>query len=442
VNQRLRRLVLLFLVAGLAGCGALGRGNQPAVPTDRPSITDLPRPHPQPVTRTSAAAQVAWLWLQAGQSSSLVAFDATGHEAARLDAAAAASFGPYGIWRSPDGALIFGADVGSVTAYSALDGHRVRTYQRRPGAIAGDAFSPDGRYLALLLFGADRLELEMINLASGRVLGPLPVAHKPGAAMPGMIGSSSVWAATAFGPASDRLYTLSDWGDVPQITAYGVGGDTLQSLGTSALRIEPCGGPATTIKVVDAGAKLAAFCHFTGAVWLIDLRTLGNVAVLQSQQTNPFAATPAYTPDGQLLYVLEGTSVQVIDLHRQTLLGSVAISATALRDNPLSALASLFVADAEAGWVASTVPIAPDGLELYLAGSDGILALRIPDLKVIGRLASGSNLSEVWISGDGRTLFATADDGHRLAVIKADGGPIRSISLSATAGGFVSSEHG
>ncbi|HEY4844220.1 MAG TPA: hypothetical protein VII89_00870 [Candidatus Dormibacteraeota bacterium] len=442
MNQRLRRLVLFFLVACLTGCGALSRGNQAAIPTDRPSIADLPQPHPQPVTRTSAAAQVAWLWLQTGQSSSLVAFDASGHQAARLTAAAAASFGPYGIWRSPDGALIFGADAGSVTAYSALDGHLVRTYQRSPGSIAGDAFSPDGRYLALLIFGADRLELEMINLGTGRVVGPLPVAHKPGASMPGMIGSSSVWAATAFGPASDRLFTLSDWGDVPQITAYGVGDDALRSLGTAALRIEPCGGPATTIKVVDAGARLAAFCHFTGAVWLIDLRTLGNAAVLHSNQTNPFAATPAYTPDGQLLYVLEGTSVQVVDLHRQKLLGPVSISTTALRDNPLSALASLFVTDAEAGWVASTVPIAPDGLTLYLAGSDGILALRIPDLKVIGRLAPGLNINEVWISGDGRKLFATADDGHRLAVINADGGPTRSISLSATPGGFVSSEHG
>jgi hypothetical protein len=215
----------------------------------------------------------------------------------------------------------------------------------------------------------------------------------------------------------------------------------LRQLGTAPVAADGCGGPATSIKVVDGGDAVAAFCHFSGAVWLLDSRTLGKVAVLHPVQSNPFAASPLFTPDGLILYVMEGQRIQAIDLHRQTLVGPAQISMSVGRD-VLSLIGSLFARDAEAGWVASTVPIAPDGLKLYLAGTDGIMVLRIPDLKVIGRLAPGMKAGEIWVSGDGRTLFATTDDGHRLGVIKADGSGTRSISLPLMAGGFLSSEHG
>jgi len=75
-------------------------------------------------------------------------------------------------------------------------------------------------------------------------------------------------------------------------------------------------------------------------------------------------------------------------------------------------------------------------------GSDGIRVLRIPDLTVIARLAPGVKANEIWVSGDGRTLFATTNDAHRLAVIDVDGGGTRSTNLPGNAGGFLSSEHG
>lgn len=440
MKQRLRAIVLLFAIACLVGCGALGRTNQPATSAGRASISDLPQPRPQPVTRTSAAAQVAWIWLPTGQSSSLVAFDSSGRQLGRLGSAGAPP-GPYGTWRSPDDSLIFGADADSVTAYKALNGQMVRTYRRTSGDIVGDGFSPDGRYLALLLFNGGRLQLEAIDTSSGGLLGPVPVAHAPDAAMPGMQGPASAWATAAFAADSLSLYTLSDWGAQPHISAFSVAGAALRQLGTAPVAVDSCAGPGTSIKVVDGGAAVAAFCHFSGAVWLLDSRTLGKVAVLHPLQSNPFAASPLFTPDGLILYVLEGQSIQAIDLHRQTLVGPAQISMHDGRGG-LSLIASLFVTDAEAGWVASTVPIAPDGLKLYLAGSDGIMVLRIPDLKVITRLAPGLKAAEIWVSGDGRTLFATSDDGHSLVVIKADGSGTKSISLSTVVGGFLSSEHG
>jgi hypothetical protein len=39
--------------------------------------------------------------------------------------------------------------------------------------------------------------------------------------------------------------------------------------------------------------------------------------------------------------------------------------------------------------VASTVPVSPAGLELHAATSDGVMVLRIPDIKPLAKLAAG-----------------------------------------------------
>jgi hypothetical protein len=100
------------------------------------------------------------------------------------------------------------------------------------------------------------------------------------------------------------------------------------------------------------------------------------------------------------------------------------------------------IADAYAGGVASTVPISPDGLRLYSATNDGVMVLRVPDLKAIAKLAPGLKTGEVWISGDGRTIYATSDDGKRVVVVGSDGSGEKSVPLPSLAGGFVASEHG
>jgi len=73
------------------------------------------------------------------------------------------------------------------------------------------------------------------------------------------------------------------------------------------------------------------------------------------------------------------------------------------------------------------------------AGKDGITVLRIPDLEPVAKLAVGMSINEVWISGDGRTVYAT-DEGRGLVVIGPDGSPIR-VELNDTAG-FIASERG
>ena len=70
------------------------------------------------------------------------------------------------------------------------------------------------------------------------------------------------------------------------------------------------------------------------------------------------------------------------------------------------------------------------------------MVLRIPDLKPVAKLAAGFKANEVWISGDGQTIYATSEDGKTLLVMHADGSHQRSVNLPSLTGGFVASEHG
>jgi len=97
---------------------------------------------------------------------------------------------------------------------------------------------------------------------------------------------------------------------------------------------------------------------------------------------------------------------------------------------------------AYAGGTPSTVPVSPDGLKVYSAATGAIAVLRVPDLKPLARLAEGYTLNEVWVSGDGKTVYAT-DGGKGLLVMREDGSaPPIVVTLPAQIGGFFASEHG
>lgn len=440
-------LVGVPVIAGLTWVRSAGLSG--AGPQASPVVRSLPEPVPQPVTRTSPGAQVAWLWLRVqGQRPSLVAFDPGGRQVARSsEFTAPGSAAVYGAWRSADGSSIVTAGSDRLTVYSAHDGTRQQTYTRMPGVIVGDAFSPDGRLLALLVSTGD-LHLQVIDLQSGN-LQSVAVAHDPSARLPGASGQLDkvVWGMPVFAPDSVHLYALTDWGGPLRLTAFTVRDGVPVQTGTAVsgkdrTDFPSCAGPAMAMKVVGAGTTLAAFCHFDGAVWLFDARTLNTAGTVQTHQGNPFWLSPIFTPDGRLLYLHQspghGDTMQVVDLATHRLLGPVPTPSDVDKAGPFAWLAG----NAYAGGVASTVPVSPDGLELYSATADGVMVLRIPDLKPLARLAAGVKCDEVWISGDGRTLYATADDGSKLVVMHEDGSGVHTVSLPARAGGFLASEHG
>jgi len=442
-------LLAVVLIAGLSWARSAQRPLA-AGPVPSPASLTLPEPVPQPVTRTSAGAQVAWLWVHnPGQRSGLIAFDPAGRQVARSSEFTASGLGvSYGVWRSADGASVFTAGPDSLTRYSAEDPGRRQTYTRLPGEIAGDAFSPDGRLLALLAVSAGSPHLQMIDLGSGTAQ-TAAVGHDRGARLPGMMGDTAnvVWGTPVFAADSAHLYTVTDWGGPLRVTGFAVRDGALVQTGAAVSgkdgrRYPTCPGPAMATRVVGGGTTLAAFCHGDGAVWFIDLRTLANLGTLPTIQANPFWLSPIFTPDGHLLYLHQpsafGDSMQVVDLARRRLLGPVTTPTDVKQDGPFARLAQ----DAYAGGVATSVPLSPDGLKLYSAGNDGITVLRVPDLKPLARLAHGLRLGEVWISGDGRTLYAITNDGSQLVVMHEDGTGLETVSLPARAGGFLASEHG
>jgi len=418
-----------------------------------PISASLPQPISQPITRTSAAAQVAWIQITTRDQSSLIAVDPRGRLVARLDRSmSSGSAGAYGVWRSADGATIFAAGSDQITVYSALDGTAQRTYSRGPGTVVSNAFSPDGHWLAMLLLDTGLLRLQVIDLRSGSSQ-VVPVGHDPNANLPGMSCSGGpcantvAWGMAVFAPNSARVYTLTDWGGPTRIEAFSLEGGKLSQTaasvdGQSGRKVPSCSAPAMAGSVVGGGKTLVAFCHMDGAVWFFDLDTLVSSGEIRSKQPNPFWLSPIFTPDGHLLYLHQlpgfGDTMQVIDLVHQKLLGPVPTPTKLDQSGPFAWL----IKNAYAGGVASTVPLSPDGLKLYSATDHGVMVLRVPDLKPIAKLAPGFKAGEVWVSGDGRTIYATSTDGKHLLVMGDDGSHQNMVTFADPTNGFVASEHG
>lgn len=435
-------IAIVLTVSAVAVFESLHRP-QPAPLPRAVSSSQLPQPIKQPITRTAPGAQVAWLWLQSqDQQPSLVAIDQNGHVVAQLLDQPA---DPYGVWRSADGATVYEPTPGGIDAYSAANGALKGSYSRVEGSIAGDAFSPDGRWLVLLVLN-DSLQLQLTDLLSG-TYSVVSVQTAPAVCLDVNCAGRVAFGLVAFGSDSSHLYSLTEWSGPTRLSAFSVVGDSLVQTASAVTGVHgqsfsTCAGPAMDAKVVESGRTLVAFCHADGAVWFFDLTNMTEPAVIKAQQPNPFWLSPIFTPDGQLLYLHQwpgfGDSMQVIDLAKRKLLGPVATPTDPSQNGPFAWL----ITNAYAGGVASTVPVSPDGLSLYSATKDGVVVMRIPDLKVIAKLGRGFNASEVWISGDGKTIYATSEDGKTLLTAAADGSKELKVTLPDLAGGFIASEHG
>ena len=437
-----RAAIGIVLAALVAVCGAPPAVLTPGAVSPSPVLTPsvaLPTPVSQPMTRTSAAAQVAWVSVKPGDGLN-VAVDPSGKVVGRLDR----SLGRF--FRSADGATLFVIND-KVTAYSALDGSVQRSYGAAVGgAVLDGAFSSDGRWLALLssLGDVTLLDLRTGTMTSKKIPHALDALH-PGVSCPTCDPNALMWSSLVFSPDSRRLYTMVDWGGPLRLTAFDVTNarDPLAEIATAPGRAggEPlpsCAGPAIAARVVNEGRTLAIYCHFDAQVALFDAVSLGRSGVLRPQMRNPFWIAPIFTPDGRLLYLRQypafGDQVQVVDLRSQKLLGPVP-TPQKTTDAPAFSWSGHV---AYAGGTPSTIPVSPDGTKIYAAGPDGVTVLRVPDLKPLAKLAPGIAVDEVWISGDGRTVYASVQT-KELLVIAADG-TVRRIELDV--GAFLSSEHG
>ena len=441
----MRRLVLAFPLAVLitVACGTVSPALAPSSPSTLPSATAaaLPKPIRQPITRTSPAAQVAWVLAQDDpqQGRWLIGVDPSGATVATVDVM---KLGSGGMTRSADGASLVLFTEDRIDMYSALDGKHTATYRAAGSRVVASAFSADGRWVALLLQGE---VLQLLDLRSG-LTQTLSYVHDPKASLPGLSGNgaSVVWGTLAFAPDSARLYVVSDWGGPARLGAYALASDTWGATGSivdgPSQKFPSCAGPAMAVKVAQGGRAFAAFCHVDGTVWLVDVPTLAGITVLHPTQRNPFWLSPVFTPDGQLLYLHQspsfGDEMQVVDLESRRVLGPAKTPTRVADPGPFS----LFGSVAYAGGTASTQPISPDGLRLYSAMADGIVVLHVPDLAPITVLAKGTGCDEVWISGDGKTVYGTS--GSKLVIARDDGAGVRTVDLGRRYLMFVATERG
>ena len=417
-----------------------------AAPSASGKVT-LPQPVPQPITRISAAAQVAWVSTSelnpagTARHTVLVGVDPAGKVVGRIDDAVDTFVSR--VFRSADGATLVTLGDAVITAYSALDGTVQRSYAREPRDPVFDAaFSLDGRWLAFIGAGA---YVQILDLRTG-LTQTTPLAHP---AAKTSVGGSTL----LFSPDSKRLYTIIDWTG-PWLTAFDVTSTGLVQLasavdGQGGRSFPGCGGPGLAPKIVGGGQTLVLYCHVDGSVGFVDLPTLTTTTIVHAEMRNPFWLAPIFTPDGRLLYLHQypafGDFMQVVDLRSHALLGPVPTPTKTDQPGPFSWLFPI----AYAGGTPSTVPVSPDGLKLYATAGNGITVLRVPDLKAIAKLGEGLSLNEVWISGDGKTVFADSeyapggvDAGTHLYVIPESGGPPITVTLPLQIDRFVASEHG
>lgn len=435
----------------MAACGSAATRALAPIVSPAPSASDtaatagLPKPVPQPITRTSPGAQVAWIWTYVRSGDGFTKRSLTGiGPGGAVEAQVDVTQGVVSWWRSSDGGLIFTLGTDKVTSYGAADGKLQRAYDRRPGGFAATALSPDGHWLAILLGGPP--EIQLIDLRSGTSQ-RIPIQHDRNAALPGLSGqiASVIWGSLYFGDDPDRFYAVVDWGGPMRLTSFRIVGGRPEQIATAldgeaGRKLSSCAAPAMAGKVIG-DKTLVTFCHMDGALAFFDLATLTSAAVVRPDQKNPFWLSPIFTPDGQLLYLHQspgfGDAMQVVDLAGRRVLGPLPTPTRVSDPAPFSWLFPV----AYAGWTASTMPVSPDGLKLYSATSDGVMVLRIPDLKPLAKLAPGMAADEVWISGDGRTVYATSG-GKRLLVIAEDGSSVRTYTSPDEIGQFVSAERG
>src|SRR5688500_6747058 len=109
----------LFLTLFLASCAVQGTRDLAPSPSRSPSAAAaLPQPILPPFTRTSLAAQVAWMWtFTPDRRQSLIGVDPSGAVVAQLDDSV---FTPAAqVSRTADGATLFLTTPTEIRAYSA-----------------------------------------------------------------------------------------------------------------------------------------------------------------------------------------------------------------------------------------------------------------------------------------------------------------------------------
>ena len=377
------------------------------------------------VVPAAPAGLTAWLSEQAG----FTGIDPNGQILTTIPAPA--------MLRSVDGRRLYAIWSKAVYAYDAATGKAVQSITRRAGGTVA-TLSPDGRYLLVYDSGPSGATLEVIDLQAGR--------------------SAAMLAMGSVLPNEGPIYLLAD---VQAAHIYVVTADWIHpALGVvafdgTALRLEqhvldgqsghavpgcdgegdPNSASGPPERLLPDGTAMVIVCPGDGLVSWFDLRTLTTVKQLRVHESNPFWLSPVFSPDGTMLYLHEGGTgrITAVDLRQRAIVGTTVVKSVAQLD-PFSWVADRLFPPAFAGGIPRTAAISSDGGYLYVTGSfggpGGIWAVHLPDLTPVRsfRNARGAGM---WLSGDGRTLYVSADDGLSVSVLQLDTGAASTVHLAA-----------
>ena len=416
-----RRPVLLGQVAAVLGIlivGAVVFSMHRAPVLGPTSVTTSPT---TPIV-AGPGANIAWVTSQAVGGDVVTGIDPTGHVVGRINA-------PVEL-RSPDGSHLYAIIDGAVAVYSATDGHKEQTIRLQSVAGAGPMLSPDGRYLAVT--GGSQTTLELVDLSTGRSVASTNV------------GSSLYGTPVIVGAQAKQVYVVGQ--NIAKLTFDGA---TLRVVRQTAAHTLACDGLVVgggnssgglPFRVLADGRTLVAFCPGDGRVTWFDLVGMTVTHEVQISQRNPFWVSPAFSPDGNTLYLHEGGTgaLHVVDLVHHTIVKSTKVAAAGA--DPLAWLGSLLVTPAYAGGIDRTVAVSPDGNWLYAVGDfgvpGGVTLVHLPDVAVKGRWLPEVSLKSVWVSADGQTVYLL-ENGDQLRVLRTDGSQVAKLALPPNTAGFI-----
>ena len=416
-----RRPVLLGQVAAVLGIlivGAVVFSMHRAPVLGPTSVTTSPT---TPIV-AGPGANIAWVTSQAVGGDVVTGIDPTGHVVGRINA-------PVEL-RSPDGSHLYAIIDGAVAVYSATDGHKEQTIRLQSIAGARPMLSPDGRYLAVT--GGSQTTLELVDLSTGRSVASTNV------------GSSLYGTPVIVGAQAKQVYVVGQ--NIAKLTFDGA---TLRVVRQTAAHTLACDGLVVgggnssgglPFRVLADGRTLVAFCPGDGRVTWFDLVGMTVTHEVQISQRNPFWVSPAFSPDGNTLYLHEGGTgaLHVVDLVHHTIVKSTKVAAAGA--DPLAWLGSLLVTPAYAGGIDRTVAVSPDGNWLYAVGDfgvpGGVTLVHLPDVAVKGRWLPEVSLKSVWVSADGQTVYLL-ENGDQLRVLRTDGSQVAKLALPPNTAGFI-----
>lgn len=271
----------------------------------------------------------------------------------------------------------------------------------------GAALSPDGRTLAVSSAGGPSPSLQLLDVASRRVVDTAAVPAR-----------EALSCGVAWSPNGRVLYAAGGAGG--RVWAFRCAGRKLRPVGSARLAARPGASYPAGLAVSPDGRRLYAAEMLADRVTVLDAATLAPVARVKAG-ARPYAL--ALTRDGSRLYVADWEERKVATVDTRTLEVS---GSTQVGEHP------------------AALALKPDGTELYVAneGEDTISVIdtasgrvtRVVDLEPYAGAPYASQPDALAVSPDGRWLYAANAGNNDVAVISLAAGRNGSPGPDSVAG--------